>query len=177
LRDVAGYGTFMRKAEAIYRVGFEQLGAVPFTSLSDMVKVLPDFVRLESYRSVHGLVAKHARDPRLRFALSFHPLFIGGNPFNVTAVYGLIAFLERRFGVHFPMGGIGRLVQALGNLIERKGHDIRYDAEVSEITVANRTATGARLASGERIKSDIVVSNADMAWCYRNLLPNRAARR
>src|SRR4029079_4612027 len=56
LRDVAGYGTFMRKAEAIYRLGFEQLGAVPFTSLSDMVKVLPDFVRLESYRSVHGLV-------------------------------------------------------------------------------------------------------------------------
>jgi phytoene desaturase len=177
LRDVAGYGAFMRKTEAIYRVGFEQLGAVPFTSLSDMVKVLPDFLRLESYRSVHGLVAKHVRDPRLRFALSFHPLFIGGNPFNVTAIYGLIAFLERRFGVHFPMGGMGRLVQGLANLIERKGHDIHYGAEVSEISVANRAATGVRLASGERIKSDIVVSNADMAWTYRYLLPKSARRR
>src|SRR4029078_11994320 len=81
------------------------------------------------------------------------------------------------FGVHFPMGGMGRLVQGLANLIERKGHDIHFDAEVSEITVANRAATVVRLASGERIKSDIVVSNADMAWTYRYLLPKSARRR
>ena len=175
--DVAGYEAFMRKAEAIYRVGFEQLGAVPFTSLSDMVKVLPDFVRLGSYRSVHGLAAKHVRDPKLRFALSFHPLFVGGNPFNVTAIYGLIAFLERRFGVHFPMGGMGRVVRGMARLIECQGNAIRYRAEVSEITLQGRTATGVRLASGEKIKSDIVVSNADMAWTYRYLLPESARRR
>jgi phytoene desaturase len=175
--DVDGYETFMRKAEAIYRVGFEELGAVPFGAWSDMVKVLPDFVRLGSYRSVYSLAAKYVRDPRLRFALSFHPLFIGGNPFKVTSIYGLIAFLERRYGVHFPMGGMGRLVRGLETLIERQGSDIRYGAEVAEITLEGRCATGVRLTSGEHIKSDIVVSNADTAWTYRKLLPGAARRR
>ena len=131
----------------------------------------------ESYRSVHGLVAKYVRDPRLRFALSFHPLFIGGNPFSVTSIYGLIAYLERRHGVHFPVGGMGRLVRGLERLIERQGNSIRCNAEVSEITLEGKTATGVRLVSGEQIKSDIVVSNADTAWTYRYLLPRTARRR
>jgi phytoene desaturase len=175
--DVAGYEDFMRKAEAIYRVGFEQLGAVPFGSWANMLKVLPDLARLESYRSVHGLVASHVRDPRLRFALSFHPLFIGGNPFSVTSIYGLIAHLERRHGVHFPIGGMGRIVRGMERLIERQGNSVRYDAEVSEITLDGRRATGVKLVSGERIKSDIVVSNADAGWTYRYLLPRAARRR
>jgi len=175
--DVAGYDAFMRQAEAIYRVGFEQLGSVPFSAWSDMVKVLPDFMRLQSYRSVHGLVAKYVRDPRVRFALSFHPLFIGGNPFKVTSIYALIAFLERRYGVHFPMGGMGRLVRGLVRLIERQGNEVRYGAEVSEIDVERGAARGVRLASGEYIKSDIVVSNADASWTYRHLLPQADRRR
>jgi len=175
--DVAGYDAFMRQAEAIYRVGFEQLGAVPFSTWSDMVKVLPDFMRLQSYRSVHGLVAKYVRDPRVRFALSFHPLFIGGNPFKVTSIYALIAFLERRYGVHFPMGGMGRLVRGLVRLIERQGNEVRYGAEVGEIDVQRNAARGVRLKSGEYIKSDIVVSNADASWTYRHLLPHAVRRR
>ncbi len=175
--DVAGYDAFMRQAEEIYRVGFEELGAVPFSSWSDMAKVLPEFVRLQSYKTVYGLASKFVRDPRLRFALSFHPLFVGGNPFKVTSIYGLIAFLERRFGVHFPMGGMGKLVQGLVGLIERQGNDIHCGAEVGEITIEGRAATGVRLTTGEYIKSDIVVSNADTAWTYRKLLPAAARRR
>jgi phytoene desaturase len=175
--DVAGYDAFMRQAEEIYRVGFEELGAVPFSSWSDMAKVLPEFVRLQSYKTVYGLASKFVRDPRLRFALSFHPLFVGGNPFKVTSIYGLIAFLERRFGVHFPMGGMGKLVQGLVGLIERQGNDIHCGAEVGEITIEGRAATGVRLTTGEHIKSDIVVSNADTAWTYRKLLPAAARRR
>ncbi len=101
----------MRASEAIYRVGFEQLGHVPFGSWTTMARVVPDLVRLESYRTVYGLVAKHVRDPRLRVVFSFHPLLVGGNPFATTSIYSLIAFLERRWGVHFAMGGTGRLVQ------------------------------------------------------------------
>jgi phytoene desaturase len=176
-KDVAGYEAFLRKSEAIYRVGFEQLGHVPFSSWADMARVVPDLVRLQSYRSVHGLAASHVRDPRLRFALSFHPLFVGGNPFSVTSIYGLIAFLERRFGVHFPLGGMGRLVRGLTALIEGQGGELRYGAEVREIMLQGRSATGVRLASGETIKSDIVVSNADSAWTYRRLLPAGTRRR
>ena len=136
-----------------------------------MAKVLPDLMRLESYRTVHGLVAKHVRDPRLRMVLSFHPLLVGGNPFSTTSVYCLIAFLERQWGVHFAMGGTGQLVTGLVDLIRGQGGEVRCGEEVREITVKNRAATGVRTASGEEIAADIVVSNADSAWTYRYLLP------
>jgi phytoene desaturase len=175
--DVAGYERFIRIAEDTYKIGFEQLGHVPFTSWMDMARVLPEMVRLESYRSLYGLVSKHVKDDRLRFALSFHPLFVGGNPFNVTAIYGLISFLERRWGVHFAMGGTGSLVRGLVSLIEGQGNVIRYREEVSAITVKGKRATGVRLASGEEIAADVVVSNADSAWTYRYLLPPEVRRR
>jgi phytoene desaturase len=175
--DVAGYERFMQISEVTCRVGFEQLGHVPFSAWTDMAKVLPDMVRLESYRTVYGLVSKYVRDPRLRLVLSFHPLLVGGNPFAVTSIYCLIAFLERRWGVHFVMGGTGRLVQGLVRLIEGQGGVVRCNEEVRAITVTDRTATGVTLVSGEHVRADIVVSNADSAWTYRYLLPAAMRRR
>jgi phytoene desaturase len=168
--DVAGYERFMRYSEEIFHIGFEQLGDVPFGSLADMARAAPDLVRLGGLRSVYGAVAKHVRHPHLRFALSFHPLFVGGNPFSTTSIYCLISFLERRWGVHFAMGGTGALVRGLVRLIEGQGSRIRYGAEVEEILVEAGGATGVRLASGETIAADIVVSNADATWTYQKLL-------
>ena len=168
--DVPGYERFMAMSEAIYRVGFERLGDVPFSSWTDMARVVPDLVRLGSWRSVHGLVARHVKDPRLRVVLSFHPLLVGGDPFSASSIYSLIAFLERRWGVHFAMGGTGRLVQGLVGLVEGQGGAVRCGEEVREVIVENGAAAGVRLASGERIAADVVVSNADAAWTYRNLV-------
>ena len=175
--DVDGYGRFMQASEAIFRVGFEKLGHVPFTAWTDMARVLPDMLRLKSYRSVYSLVASFVKDERLRVVLSFHPLLVGGNPFAVSSIYSLIAFLERNWGVHFAMGGTNRLVAGLAGLIAGQGGTLRCGAEVAEITVAGGAATGVRLASGERIAADIVVSNACAAWTYRHLLPGVARRR
>jgi phytoene desaturase len=175
--DVDGYERFMRASEEIFRVGFEELGHVPFGSWKDMLRVLPDLVRLKSHRTVYGLVAHYVRDPRLRVVLSFHPLLVGGNPFATTSVYALIAFLERRWGVHFAMGGTGRLVQGLVGLIEGQGGTVRCGADVEEIEVDDGRAQGVRLAGGERIGADVVVSNADSAWTYRHLLPGARRRR
>ncbi len=175
--DVDGYDRFMRLAAEIYRIGFEQLGHVPFSSWTDMARLVPELARLKSYRSVHGLAARYVRDPKIRFILSFHPLFVGGNPFTTTSIYSLIPYLERRWGVHFAMGGMGALVQGLVDLIKGQGGRIRYRADVAEITVEGRAATGIRLATGETIRSDIVVSNADSAWTYRHLLRGAARKR
>ncbi|MDQ0315490.1 phytoene desaturase [Amorphus orientalis] len=175
--DVEGYDAFMHRSEAVYRVGFEQLGHVPFDAPSSMVKIAPDLVRLGGYRSVYGLVSGYVRDERLRTVLSFHPLLIGGNPFRATAIYCLIAFLERRFGVHFAMGGTGKLVDGLVKLIEGQNNRVRLNAPVAEITLDQGRASGVRLASGETIAADIVVSNADSATTYRKLLPASARRR
>jgi len=109
--------------------------------------------------------------------LSFHPLLVGGNPFSASAIYSLIAFLERRWGVHFVMGGTGRLVHGLTELIRGQGGTLRCNAEVAEILVEQGAATGVRLASGEVLRADIVVSNADAAWTYRKLVAPQHRRR
>ena len=102
--DVAGYEKFLRVSADLYTVGFDGLLSVSFDSLLRMIRVLPELVRAQFYRSVHGLVARYVKHPKLRMVFSFHPLLVGGNPFSTTAVYALIAQLERRHGVHFAMG-------------------------------------------------------------------------
>jgi phytoene desaturase len=175
--DVEGYERFVRASEDIFRVGFEQLAHVPFGTWTDMARVVPAMIRLGSFRSVYAMVASHVRDDRLRQVLSFHPLLVGGNPFSTTSIYTLIAFLERRWGVHFPIGGTGALVDGLVRLVEGQGGLVRCNASVDEVRVERGRATGVRLASGEVIDADVVVSNADAAWTYRHLVPGAARRK
>lgn len=171
--DVDGYERFLKLSEAIYKIGFEQLAHKAFGSWVDMVRILPDLVKLSGYRSVAGLVNKYIRDERLRIALSFHPLLVGGNPRNTSAIYCLILYLERKSGVHFPIGGTGALVQGMVRLIEGQGGMLRTRATVKDILVRDGKATGVRLENDEIINADIVVSNACAAWTYKNLLANQ----
>jgi phytoene desaturase len=176
-QDVAGYERFMSYSEEIFKVGFQQLGHVSFDSFSSMLRVAGDLIRLGAYRSVHDAVAGFIRHPHIRFALSFHPLFVGGSPFAASAIYCLIAYLERHWGVHFAMGGTGALINGLARLIESQGNHVRTNADVDEIIVEGRRARGVKLSSGEQIAADVVVSNADAAWTYRHLLANYKRKR
>ena len=117
------------------------------------------------------------KDERLRMALSFHPLFIGGDPFNVTSMYSLVAYLEKTFGVHYAMGGAGAMAEGMAGLVRRTGGDLRFGVEVDEITVTDGRATGVRLADGETLRADIVVSNADAGHTYQRLLRGLKRRR
>ena len=175
--DLEGYERFMQVSKTICEIGFEQLGDQPFGSLKDMARILPDLFRLSGYRTVHGLVSKHIKHPRLRQVFSFHPLLIGGDPFTTTAVYCLIAHLERKWGVHFAMGGTGKLVEGMVGLLRCQGGNLQLSSEVSEILVENGRAAGVRLTNGRIIPSDVVVSNADSAWTYRHMLPADLKRR
>ncbi|MEL7449768.1 MAG: phytoene desaturase [Pseudomonadota bacterium] len=175
--DVAGYHRFLEAAARVYTVGFDQLLSYSFDSLWKMVRVLPDLLRVQFYRSVHGLVAKYIKHPKLRMVFSFHPLLVGGNPFKTTAVYALIAQLERRHGVHFAMGGTGAVIQGLVKLIEANGGEVTCNAPVESILTEGRRAVGVRLASGEEVRANVVVSNADSASTYRYLVPEHARKR
>lgn len=175
--DVPNYARFMAMSERIFRFGFEQLAHVPFGSFMDMARTIPEMVRLQSLSSVYRLVSRHFAHPQLRTVFSFHPLLIGGNPFDVTSMYCLIEYLQQRWGVHFAMGGTGALVRGMAGLIEGQGNAIRCNAEVAQILVENGRARGVRLASGETIPAAVVVSNADSAWTYRHLVPPEARRR
>jgi phytoene desaturase len=175
--DVAGYERFVAVSQAIFKVGFEQLAHVPFGSWRSMASIVPQMVKLQSYRTVYGLVSKYVKDARLRQVFSFHPLLVGGNPFSTTSIYTLILFLERRWGVHFPIGGTGALVAGMCGLIEEMGGTVRLNAPVSRIVIEAGTAKGVELKSGEHLAADIVVSNGDVAWTYKNLVPKANRRR
>ena len=175
--DVDGYERFVRMSEDIFRVGFEKLAHVPFLDVGSMLKIIPEMVKLQSYRSVYGMVSKFLKHEKLRQVMSFHPLLVGGNPFSTTSIYTLIAFLERKWGVHFPIGGTGELVKGLVNLIEHSvGGTVRCGAEVKRITLDGRKATGVELVNGEIIPAAVVVSNADAAWTYRYLVAPEARK-
>jgi phytoene desaturase len=168
--DADGYEKFIRLSEDIYDIGFTRLAHKAFSSWVDMARILPDLVRLSGYRSVAGLVNRHIRDPRLRIALSFHPLLVGGSPLKASAIYCLILHLERKFGVHFPIGGTGALVTGMVGLIRGQGNVVRTNATVARIVVEDGKARGVVLEDGETIDADVVVSNACAGWTYQNLL-------
>ncbi len=174
--DVAGYAEFVRRTETIFAKGFTELATKPFLRPLDMVQVVPDLVRLQSYRTVYGFVSKFVRDERLRQVLSFHPLLVGGNPFQTTSIYTLSHHLEREWGVWFAMGGTGAVVDALVRLFEELGGSLRLNSEVGEILVDGNRARGVRLITGEELQADSVVCNAEVAGAYESLLPSSARR-
>jgi len=175
--DVAGYEHYLKESEAAFDIGFGKLVDLPFSTFGSMLAIVPHLIRLRADRSVLGHVSLRVKDHRLRQALSFHPLFIGGNPVRVTAILSLIAFLERKWGVHFAMGGTGALVDGMVRLIESQNGTLRLNTEAREIMVDGRRARGVRLADGSQIEADIVVSNGDPAFIYKNLLPKIKRRR
>jgi phytoene desaturase len=174
-RDVAGYELFLKDSEARYRIAYADLGRRPMHRLWETIRVLPDFARLRADRSSYAHAAVRFSDERLRMAMSFHPLFIGGDPFNVTSMYILVAHLEKAYGVHYAMGGTGALARAVAGLVAETGGEIRHGVTVDEILVRDGRARGVRLDDGTEIAADVVVSNADAGHTYRHLL-RRAAR-
>ncbi|ALK09913.1 phytoene desaturase family protein [Blastochloris viridis] len=175
--DLAGWDRYMARGEASLRDVYQRVHDTPFRSIWDMSIVLGGLVRLEAYHTVYGLVSRFVKDERLRQVLSFHQLFIGGNPFAASAFYSLITHLEKKWGVHFAIGGTSSLADGLAALIRAQGGVLRFSEDVTEITLDGRRATGVKLASGETIAADVVVSNADSAFTYGRLLPSHACRR
>jgi phytoene desaturase len=169
--DVEGYREFLRLSERIFAKGFTELADRPFLHVTDMLKIAPDLIKLQSYRSVTGLVNRYVADPYLRQILTFHPLLVGGNPFQTTSIYALIHHLERKWGVWYAMGGTGAVVSALASLVESMGGTIRLNAEVAQIRLDGKRATGVILRDGTEIDADLVVCNADVAAAYQKLLP------
>ena len=177
--DCEGYQRFIATTKAIFQKGFVELADKPFLHFSDMLKVAPDLIKMQSYLSVYRYASQFVKDEFLRRCFSFHPLLIGGNPFDAPSIYAMIHYLERQWGIHYAMGGTGALVDALGRLFTEIGGQIHLNAEIDEILVDERRrdrVTGIRLSDGSIHQADTIVSNADVAFTYRNLIPAQYRR-
>lgn len=175
-RDVDGYLRLAETCRRIFDVGYTRLADQPFDRLSDMLRVVPEMIRLRSDKTVWSMVSSHLEDPRLRQVFTFQPLLVGGSPLRTSSIYLLIHWLERRWGVWFPRGGTGSLVRALVTLLEELGVELRTSAPVDEIEVEGGRAVAVRLASGERIACEGVVFNGDPSAAYTKLVAARHRR-
>ncbi len=175
--DVDGYLRFLKDAHRRYVVGFEGMVAEPMHRAWDTLKVIPEFALLRADQSILGLARKRVKDERLRMALSFHPLFIGGDPMHVTSMYALVSHLEKEFGVHYAIGGVQAMADAMARVVRDQGGRILLDTEADEILIRDNRAQGVRLAGGATLPADVVVSNADAGHTYTRLLRNSPKRR
>lgn len=175
--DVDGYLRFVEYSRAVFDRAFTDLADQPFSSIMDMVRITPDLVRLGAQRSVYKAVWRFIKDPFLRQVFSFHPLLIGGNPFQSSSIYSMIHYLERKWGVHFAMGGTGAVVRALVRLFEEMGGTVHLNARAARITVENGRATGVRLEDDRHFPAHTVVSNGDCANTYRKLVDPKWRRK
>lgn len=174
--DAEGYLALLDQSKKVYDIGFKKLVHRPFNSLWLMIKQIPALLALKCYKTVSQLVGRYLKHPLIRQAFSIHPLLVGGNPFKTTAIYTLIHYLERRWGVFFCMGGTGKLVKELGALMERQGIEIVLNADVDEILTQKNRATGVRMADGDTLDADIVVFGGDPETCYKYLIPSKKNR-
>ena len=176
--DIAGYRRFLDYSAGVYREGYEKLGHVPFLDFKSMVKAAPDLAKYQAWRSVYSMVSSFVKNEKLRQALSFHTLLVGGNPMTTSAIYALIHKLERDGGVWCARGGTNRLVAGMARLFERLGGTLRLGDAVAQIETLGERATAVVTKSGERFEADAVASNADLIHSYRDLLKtSRSAQR
>ena len=170
--DVEGYLKFLKYSEEVFNEGYTKLVHVPFLNWKSMIKVSPQLLKLQAYRSVYSMVSKFIREPHLRQTFSFHSLLVGGNPFSTSSIYTLIHFLERNWGVTFPEGGTGALISGLVKLYKEIGGTLLLNSEVDEITTQNGKVTGVKLIDGTKHSFDKVASNAEVYHTYSTLLRN-----
>ncbi len=175
--DVDGYKKLVEHSKRIFDVGYTELVDADFSRFGDMMRIVPSLVKLRAYKSLYGLVSHYIEDDALRQVFTFQPLLIGGNPFRAPAIYLLIHWLERKWGIHFAMGGTTAIVRGLTRLLGEVGADLRLSAPVERIVVLNGRTKGVVLGDGTYLEADIVVSNADPAMVYTKLVDASARRK
>lgn len=169
-RDAAGYRNLLRESQEMFDIGFTGLADKPFHELSKMIQQLPKLIQFKCFRSVWQLVSQHLEHDKLRQAFSIQPLLVGGNPFDTTCIYNLIHFLERKWGIHFAMGGTGALVRAMEKLMRETGIDIQLNTTVERLQVTGGRVTALITDQQRSLKCDLAVSNVDPKHLYKNML-------
>jgi len=168
--DVAGYQKFLAYSADVFREGYEELGHVAFLDFKSMLKAAPALAQYQAWRSVYSMVSSFVRNEKLRQALSFHTLLVGGNPMKTSAIYALIHKLEKQGGVWFAKGGTNALVSGMVTHFERLGGTLHLGDPVTKIETVGDRATGVVTRAGLRFEGDAVASNADIMHSYADLL-------
>ena len=171
--DFVGYQKLVKLTEKIFDKGFTELSSKPFNNISFMLKQVPALLKLKSYKSVYELISTYISDNKLRKIFSMHPLLVGGNPFTTTSIYTLILFLEKKWGIHYSLGGTGNLVKAFEKLMKEEKIEIIKNSSVTELTNLNNDIVSVTVNNKDVLKADYIICNSDPPNVYKNLIkPN-----
>ena len=171
--DVKGYEKLVNFTKKIFDKGFTELADIPFDKPFVMMQQLPSLLKLKSYKSVYSLVSSYIKNEKLRRMLSMHPLLVGGNPFTTTSIYGLILYLEKKWGIHYSMGGTGNIIKGFEKLMNEVGIKVIKGNEVIKILSKNNKVTSVQLDNHDNIDADNVICNADPPAVYEKLLDEK----
>ncbi|MGA9532070.1 MAG: phytoene desaturase family protein [Anaerolineales bacterium] len=128
-------------------------------------------LRTKAHQNLYRQVSSFFESDKLRQAFSFHSMFLGLSPYDALAMYSLITYADLARGMWYPRGGIYSMVEDMVAMAEERGVVFRLGESVEEIMLDERRVTGVRTANGQ-FSADLVVSNADLPYTYRRLLPS-----
>lgn len=166
-----GFGRFMQDHAEKLRAIYPCLQG-PYNRLRDLVSadLVRAFPHVATRDSVYSLLGRYFRDERLRLAFTFQSKYLGMSPWKCPALFSILAYIEYRYGIYHVQGGLCAISEKMAEVAESEGAEIRLESPVEEIVSAGRRVTAVRLASGETIKADAVVVNADYGHAATRML-------
>jgi len=159
-----GVHSFYSEAQAIYRAAGEPYLEAPFEGLAGfMARVARRGVgaMLAGMRlsTLHELAQRHFKTDHMRQYVGRFATYTGASPYEASAAFALIPHIERAYGTHHVRGGIGALVDALGQAVRRLGAQVRLNTSA---LYEREPQGGWRVGPvGEAEAYDSVVVNAD----------------
>lgn len=166
--------SYIVKGEVIYKLSLKHFLYTNFSSARDFLK--KDILRHGhtmtrlAFMPIDKYVRKFVTDRRLRQILEYPMVFLGSSPFSAPAIYSLMSALDFKEGVYYPQGGLYAIIERLAAISSELGVTIRYNSPVQKVIVKDGKAQGVILEDGERIRADIVISNADLHFTETVLL-------
>jgi phytoene desaturase len=190
LEDVLGGGAgaqwraLMDRAAAMWRISEEPFLRRPLQGAATLARLArrpADVATVAPWQTLRGLGEHLLPDPRLRMLLDRYATYSGSDPRRAPAVLATVPYVEQAFGSWYVRGGLHRLGLAVAERAAGQGVVVRTGSRVRRVLVEGGRAAGVQLDDGERVPADVVVSGADAAALYADLLPadprTRATRR
>jgi phytoene desaturase len=176
--DVANFRRYLKDSQTKYEVAERTFLAKSLNRLPELLtpKNLPDLLKISTLGTLDKHNRKYFESEKLRQLFNRFATYNGSSPYKTPATFALIPHVEFGLGAWYARGGIYEIPLQIERLARELGVEFRFETEVKEIIIENKKAGGVVTKDGERLDSDIVVSNADAIETYRNLIDERARR-
>lgn len=174
------YLGWMAESHQHYELSVEHVLHKNYDSITTVLT--PFFARmalkLHPFESIYSRASRYFRTDRLRRVFTFATMYMGMSPFDAPSTYSLLQYTEAAEGIWYPRGGFQSVLARLVDVGVRLGVTYRLSTPVKRIltTPDGSAAAGVVLESGETLRADTVVVNADLVYAYSNLFPSPSNR-